>query len=49
VRTLAYRVIVMLLVQYALGMWTNLYAPLPASDHASRATLVVHRGFEHRA
>ena len=33
-RALAFRVIVMLVVQYALGMWVNLYAHLPASDHA---------------
>jgi hypothetical protein len=33
VRGNAFGVVVMLLIQYALGMWVNLYAHLPASDH----------------
>ncbi len=34
-RGLAFRVSVMLLAQYALGMWVNLYAHLPALDRGT--------------
>jgi hypothetical protein len=32
-RITAFAGLVMLLLEYGLGVWTNLYAPLPVSDH----------------
>jgi len=42
-RTTALAALVMLLIEYALGAWTNLYENLPASDHG-KATFAAFGG-----
>ncbi|MBV9279732.1 MAG: hypothetical protein JOZ41_06600 [Chloroflexi bacterium] len=42
-RTNAFAVLVMLLVEFSLGMWVNLEAKVPASDHGTNLALAIVR------